>query len=713
MRSGSRLSARAKRAPALLLACALSSVGCKRPPPSEGRLPPPILKPIDVTQAKADPTFKVRLESFADLRILRYRVAGFEALTLPQKQLLYYLQEAALSGRDITYDQKYEHNLAVRRTLEAVVKGYQGDRTAPNFAALLAYTKRVWFSNGIHHHYSTRKFVPEGLSAADFAGFVRALPPSELPLAQGETVDKLIQKLTPVIFDPKVAPKGVEKDADKDPVRDSANHFYVNLDKDEAQRAIKQIGNREQDKTPPSYGLNSQLVKRDSGAIEERVWKLNGMYGPALAECVKWLQRALLVTETPAQKLALERLIEFYQTGDLRVWDAYSIAWVGDTESKVDLIHGFIETYGDAIDLRATYEALVELEDEVATKRIAALSSNAQWFEDHAPFPDPYRKPNVVGVSARVIQAVVGAGDVAPAMPSGINLPNSLWIREKHGSKSVTLGNIMAAYDSESRDNGLLEEFAASTREIARAKQFGGQATSLMVDLHEVIGHASGQQAPNVGSPNETLKGYAGALEEGRADLLALYFLLDPKLVELRVMPSLEVGRAAYDAYIRSGLITQLARVPLGEQLEEAHMRNRAFITRWVLAQGADEQVIERMERGGKTYYAVRDYVKLRKLFGRLLHEVQRIKSEGDLDAARKLIEDYGVKIDPTLHKEIRARYEVLNVAPYAGFIQPRLTPVTRAESDEIVDVTIEYPDDFTAQQLDYAARYSFLPTYN
>jgi dipeptidyl-peptidase-3 len=692
----------------------LSSVGCKRPPPSEGRLPPPILKPIDVTQPKADPAIKVRLESFADLRILRYRVAGFEALPLPQKQLLYYLQEAALSGRDITYDQKYEHNLAVRRTLEAIIKGYQGDRAAPNFAALLAYTKRVWFSNGIHHHYSTRKFVPEGLSATDFATFVRAVPPAELPLSPGETVDKLIAKLTPVIFDPKVAPKGVEKDADKDPVKDSANHFYVNLDKDEAQRAIKQTSNREHDKTPPSYGLNSQLIKRDNGAIEERVWKLGGMYGPALAECVKWLQRALTVTETPAQKQALERLIEFYQTGDLRAWDAYSIAWVGDTESKVDLIHGFIETYGDALDLRATYEALVQLEDEVATKRIAALSSNAQWFEDHAPFPEPYRKPNVVGVSARVIQAVVGAGDVAPAMPSGINLPNSLWIREKHGSKSVTLGNIMAAYDSESRDNGLLEEFAASTREIARAKQFGGQATSLMVDLHEVIGHASGQQAPNVGPANETLKGYAGALEEGRADLLALYFLLDPKLVELKVMQSLEVGRAAYDAYIRSGLVTQLARVPLGEQLEEAHMRNRAFISRWVLAQGADEQVIERMERGGKTYYAVRDYVKLRKLFGRLLHEVQRIKSEGDLDAARKLIEDYGVKIDPTLHKEIRARYEVLNVAPYAGFIQPRLTPVTRGGSDdEIVDVTVEYPDDFTAQQLDYAARYSFLPTYN
>ncbi|HEX5661145.1 MAG TPA: hypothetical protein VFX59_28335 [Polyangiales bacterium] len=688
-----------------------SAAGCKRPPPNEGRLPPPILKPLDPLREKLEPSFKVRVESFADLRILRYRIQGFDALSLQQKQLLYYLQEAALSGRDITYDQRYEHNLAVRRTLEAVVNHYQGDRSAPGFAAFLAYTKRVWFSNGIHHHYSSRKFVPEGLSSSDFASFVRSLKPSELPLAAGETVDKLLQKLTPVIFDPKVAPKGVEKDADKDPVRDSANHFYVNLDKDEVLRAAKQSASRENDKTPPSYGLNSQLVKRESGAIEERVWKVGGMYGAALAECVKWLQRAVTVAETPTQKLALERLIEFYQTGDLRTWDAYSIAWVADTEGKIDLIHGFIETYGDALDLRASYESLVQLEDEVATKRIAALSKNAQWFEDHAPFPEPYRKKSVVGISARVIQAVVGAGDVAPAMPSGINLPNSSWIRAKYGSKSVTLGNILGAYDAESRDNGMLEEFAANTREIARAKQFGGAATALMVDLHEVIGHASGQQAPNVGPANETLQGYAGALEEGRADLVALYFMLDPKLVELRVIPSLEVGRAAYDAYVRSGLLTQLARVPLGEQLEESHMRNRAFITRWVLAQGSDEQVIERVERTGKTYYAVRDYVKLRKLFGRLLHEVQRIKSEGDLEAARKLIEDYGVKVEPTLHKEVRARYDVLNLAPYAGFIQPRLTAVTTG--DEIVDVTVEYPEDFTAQQLEYAAKYSFLPTYN
>jgi dipeptidyl-peptidase III len=694
----------------LFVASGLSS-GCKRPPPNEGRLPPPILKPLDKLQEqKLSDEFKVRAETFADVRVLRYRVSGFDALTLQQKQLLYYLQEASLSGRDITYDQKYEHNLAVRRTLEAILNHYRGDRNTPAFAALLAYTKRVWFSNGVHHHYSTRKFVPEGLTSGDFAAFVRALSPAQLPLLPGESPDKLVSKLTPVIFDPNVAAKGVEKDANKDPVKDSANHFYVNLTKDEALRLAKQVSH-DSDKTPPSYGLNSQLVKRDNGAIEERVWKVGGMYGAALAECVKWLERALAVAETAPQKAALERLVEYYKTGDLRTWDAYSVAWVGDTESKIDLIHGFIETYGDALDMRATYEALVQLEDEPATKRIQALSNSAQWFEDHSPIPEPYKKKNVVGVSARVIQAVLGVGDTAPAMPSGVNLPNSSWIRAKYGSKSVTLGNVLAAYDAETRDNGVLEEFAASTREIARAKSFGGAATALMVDLHEVIGHASGQQAAQVGSHQETLQGYAGTLEEGRADLVALYYILDPKLVELKVIPSLEVGRAAYDAYIRSGLITQLARIPPGEQLEESHMRNRAFITRWALAQGADEQVVERIERAGKTYYAVRDYVKLRKLFGQLLHEVQRIKSEGDFEAAKKLVEDYGVKIDPTLHKEVRARWDVLKVAPYAGFIQPRLTAVTK--DGEIVDVTVEYPEDFAAQQLDYAARYSFLPTYN
>ncbi len=692
----------------VLAVCTLAGTSaCKRREPSEGRLPP-LLKPASSASALPVDGLPVRVETFADLRILRYRVAGFEQLTLRQKLLLYYLQEAALSGRDITYDQKYEHNLAIRRTLEAIVGHYAGDRATPAFAALLTYAKRVWFSNGIHHHYSTKKFVPEGISTAQFAELVRAIDPARLPLAPGETAERLLHRLTPVIFDPKLDEKGVNKDPGADPVRDSADNFYVNLTKDEVLRHVRQQA-RLGDPTPPSYGLNSQLVKRE-GVIEERVWKVGGMYGPALAECVRWLEKALDVAETQPQRTALERLIEYYRTGDLHTWDAYSIAWVEDTDAKIDLIHGFIETYGDPLDLRATYEALVQLEDAQATARIRAISKMAQWFEDSSPIPDAYKKKNVVGVSARVIQAVLGAGDTAPPMPSGINLPNSSWIRQKHGSKSVTLGNILAAYDAESRDSGVLEEFAASTREIARAKTYGGLATALLVDMHEVIGHASGQLAPGVASENETLQGYAGTLEEARADLVALYYLLDPKLVELKLAPSLEVGRAAYDGYIRGSLV-QLARVPLAEKLEEAHMRNRQLVVKWVMAEGANEEVIERIERASKTYYTVRDYVKLRKLFGRLLREIQRIKSEGDFEAGRKLVETYGVEIDPALHREIRARYEVLALPPYAGFLQPQLKPVE--ENGEITDVRIEYPSDFTVQQLDYAARYSFLPAYN
>lgn len=691
--------------------CTLAlATGCKKPEPSGTRLPPPILKPVSAPAEPAEDTFKVRVDSFADIRLLRFRVPGFEQLSLKQKLLLYYLQEAALSGRDITYDQKYVHNLAVRRTLEAIVGGYKGDTGTPAYRALLTYAKRVWFSNGIHHHYSTKKLVPEGLTPEDFAGFVRAVEPARLPLAPGENVEKLIQKLTPVMFDPTVAPKGVNTDAASDPVRDSANHFYVNLTRDEVLRYTKQLG-RADDATPPSYGLNSQLVKRESGAIEERVWKVGGMYGAALAECVRWLEKALEVAETPAQRSALEKLIAFHRTGDLHAWDAYSVAWVADTDSKIDLIHGFIETYGDALGLRATYEALVQLEDPAATERIRTLSTEAQWFEDHSPIPDAYKRKNVVGVSARVIHAVLGAGDAAPAMPSGVNLPNASWIREKHGSKSVTLGNVLAAYEAESRDSGLLEEFAASAREIARAKASGERAQALLVDMHEVIGHASGQLAPGVAPDSETLQSYAATLEEARADLVALYYILDPRLIELKLVPSLEVGRAAYDAYIRNALLVQLARVPLGEQLEEAHMRNRQLVARWVLAEGANDHVVERIERAGKTYFAVRDYVRLRKLFGRLLRELQRIKSEGDLEAARKLVESYGVAIDTALHKQVQGRYDLLKLAPYAGFVQPRLTPTMRG--NEIIDVHVEYPEDFVAQQLDYAAHYSFLPTYN
>lgn len=683
----------------------LALSGCQR------RRPTPQASSTRTSELPTTPLeddFRYTLESFADLRILRYQVPSFEALPLEKRKLLYYLYEAALSGRDITYDQKYRHNLAVRRTLEAILTSYEGDREAPAFQALLTYAKRVWFSNGIHHHYSTRKFLPQGLTPEEFARFVRASDPARLPLVPKETVDQLIDKLTPVIFDPRVAAKGVNKDADADPVRDSANNFYVGLTRDEVlayTRKLQKVG----DVTPVSYGLNSQLVKLPGGVIEERVWKVGGMYDRALAECVRWLEKALEVAETPTQREALSHLIAYYQSGDLRDWDRYSIQWVKDTDSSIDAIHGFVETYGDAMDLRGTYEALVQLEDEKATQRIRVLSANAQWFEDHSPIPEAYKKPEVVGVSARVVEAVVAAGDTAPAMPVGVNLPNANWIRQRHGSKSVTLGNILAAYEAANRDNGVLEEFAANAREVARDKRYGALAQTLLVDLHEVIGHASGQLAEGVGEASETLRQYAGTLEEARADLVALYYLLDPKLVHLRVMPSLEVGRAAYDSYMR-GMLVQLARVPLGEDLEEAHMRNHQLIARWVYEHGKHDDVVERFQRKGKDYIVVKDYVKLRKLFGHLLREIQRIKSEGDFESARELVETYGVRVDPELHAQIRKRYEALRVAPYAGFIQPELVAVKKG--DEIVDVRIEYPEDFAAQQLRYSARYSFVPTY-
>ncbi len=687
----------------------LALAACRAPQPAgDSKAKAKLPSAITLDEVAQKDEFRVTAESFADVRILRYRVPGFDKLSSKQKLLLYYLHEAALSGRDITYDQRYEHNLLVRHTLEAVVTSYPGERNSEAFQSLTRYLKRVWFSNGVHHHYSSKKFLAEGVTPSEFADFVKKSDAKKLPLAEGESVDALIAKLTPVLFDPNVAEKGVNKDEKADPVADSANHFYVGLTKDEVLTYTKQRSKPE-DATPVSLGLNSQLVKLPDGSIDERVYRVGGLYSQALSECVKWLTKALDVAETPAQRDALQRLITFYQTGSLEDWDRYGVAWVADTSSKVDLIHGFIETYADALDLRATYEALVELEDEQATKRIRAISGNAQWFEDKSPIQDMHKKPNVVGISARVIQAVVAAGDTAPAMPIGVNLPNAAWIRQQHGSKSITLGNIQDAYQAAERDNGVLEEFAAGPREVERALASNAIASALMVDMHEVIGHASGRLSSGVGEASDTLRQYAGTLEEGRADLVALYYILDPKLVELKLMPSLDVGRAAYDTFFRNGLLVQLARLAPGEDLEEAHMRNRQMIAKWCYEQGEADTVIEKISRGGKTYFAVRDYMKLRKLVGNLMREVQRIKSEGDFESGRDLVETYGVRVDPALHKEVRERYALLGVAPYAGFIQPTLVPVKQGE--QIVDVRIEYPEDFMKQQLDYSARYSFLPT--
>ncbi|RMI13216.1 MAG: dihydrofolate reductase [Calditrichaeota bacterium] len=652
--------------------------------------------------------FQYFAEQFADLRILRYQVPGFEDLTLQQKKLLYYLYQAGLSGRDIIWDQNYKYNLLVRHTLEAIVKHYQGDRDSEEFQKFMEYTKRVWFSNGIHHHYSYNKIMPE-FSREYFAQLIHNSPGAQFPLQEGETVEDLIAKLTPILFDPEVAAKRVNQDPSVDMVVASANNYYEGVTQKEVEEYYRRIIDPN-DPHPISYGLNSKLVK-ENGRIVEKVWKVGGMYSPAIERIVYWLEKAVEVAENDQQRAVLQKLIEYYRTGDLRKFDEYNIAWVQDTLSRIDVINGFIEVYGDPLGYRGAYESVVFFKDLEASRRIAAISQNAQWFEDHSPIMEQHKRQKVKGVSARVVTVVGEAGDAAPSTPIGINLPNANWIRAEYGSKSVNLGNIVHAYNESGKHSGVLEEFAYSQEEIERARKYGTLASDLHTDMHEVIGHASGKLEPGVGTPKETLKNYASTLEEARADLVALYYILDPKLIEIGVMPSLEVGKAAYDRYIRNGLMLQLRRLKPGEQLEEAHMRNRQLIARWVYEQGRGDNVIEKKVRDGKTYFVINDYEKLRELFGRLLREIQRIKSQGDYAAAQELVETYGVKVDPALHQEVLERYRKLNIAPYAGFIQPKLVPVM--DGDRIVDVNIEYPEDFTEQMLEYGEKYSFLPVYD
>ncbi|RSK44204.1 dipeptidyl-peptidase 3 family protein [Hymenobacter perfusus] len=662
------------------------------------------------------PPFQVVTEQFADLRILRYQVPGFEALEPQQKELLYYLYEAALSGRDIIYDQNYKHNLRVRRTLDAVWKANEERRTASTnqqqidqATRFATYTKRVWFSNGIHHHYSTRKFVPE-CTPAYFKELIFATDSKQLPLEPGESVTKFLATMTPILFDPNVAPKRVNQEAGKDLVKTSASNFYEGLTQAEVEAFYKKKINPK-DPQPVSYGLNSKLVKDRQGRVQERKWMTEGMYDKALTQVVFWLEKAITVAENPEQKLALQKLVQFYHSGDLRKWDEYNVAWVHDTQSLTDVVNGFIEVYGDPLGYRASYESVVSFKDVEATKRIKAIGDEAQWFEDNSPIKPEHRKKNVIGITAKVITTVVEAGDAAPSTPIGINLPNASWIRKEHGSKSVNLGNIVDAY-SAADAGGMLDEFAFNDAEKQRARQYAALAGKLHTDMHEVIGHASGQLNKGVGTPKETLKSYASALEEARADLVALYYLPDAKLAQLGVLPAGgEVARAEYDSYIRNGLLTQLVRLKLGETVEEAHMRNRQMVAKWAFEKGQKDKVIERVTREGNTYFRVNDYEKLRGLFGQLLRELQRITSEGDYAAGKALIETYGVKVDPVLHKEVLARYQKLNIAPYAGFIQPRLVPVVK--DGKITDVKVEYPTDFSQQMLDYGRKYRLLPNFN
>ncbi len=659
--------------------------------------------------------FKYSTEQFADLRIQRYQVPGFDELTLKQKQLAYYLYQAALSGRDMIYDQNYKHNLYIRRTLEAIIKTYNGDRSTPDFGKFMTYTKRVWFSNGIHHHYSNKKFLPE-FSEEYFKQLIAGSDEYELPLQNDERADDLVKKIIPIMFNPKIDAMKVNQDPKFDLVKSSAVNFYDDVTQKEVEAFYKKIVNPN-DPEPVSYGLNSKLV-RLKGEILERHYKANSIYAAAIVKIVEWLQKAVTVAENDQQKKALELLIEYYETGDLKKWDEYNIAWVKDTSSVIDVVNGFIETYNDPLGYRGTYESYVSIKDNEATKRIKAISDNAQWFEDNSPIMPEHKKKNVKGISAKVITVVVESGDASPSTPIGVNLPNSNWIRKEYGSKSVNMGNIVHSYNMFSKTSGVLEEFAYSKEEIERAKKYGALTDDLHTDMHEVIGHASGQMNPGVGDPHTTLKNYYSTLEEARADLVALYFLLDQKLVDIGVLPSIDAGKTAYDQYIKNGLMIQLARVQPGENIEEAHMRNRQLIALWAYEKGKSENlpggktgVIEKKIKDGKTYFVINDYNKLRNLFGQLLREIQKIKSEGDYEAGKNLVENYGVKVDQALHKEILERYKKLNIAPYAGFINPILVPVMNG--DQIIDVKIEYPDDFTKQMLFYAKEYSFLPTYN
>lgn len=667
-----------------------------------------ILVSCEIADRKPADDFVYQTEQFADLEILRYRVPGFEDLSLKEKELLYYLYEAALAGRDIFYDQNYKHNLKVRRTLEAIVDSYNGDRNTEAFNQFIVYAKRVWFSNGIHHHYSSTKIIP-GISKEYFTELVRNSDAAKFPLNDGETIDQLIIFLTPVIFDPNVDGKKVNLEQGADLVQTSAVNFYgENLTQKEVEAFYSKMVNKN-DPQPVWYGLNSKVVK-ENGTVKEKIWKVGGMYSPAIEKIVYWLEKASSVAENENQKAAFDKLIEFYKTGDLKTWDEYNILWVNDTDSGIDVINGFIEVYEDPLGYKGSYESVVSMRDIEVTKRIDAISREAQWFEDNSPIMDEHKKKDVVGISAKVITVVVESGDASPSTPIGINLPNSNWIRRDHGSKSVSLGNINEAYDKASA-KGVLEEFAYSDEEIRLAKEYGTFGGLLNTDLHEVIGHASGQINPGIGTPKQTLKNYSSSMEEARADLVALYYIIDQKLVDIGVMPNLDVAKAQYNSYLRNGLMLQLRRIEPGDNIEQAHMRNRQAVCKWVYEKGQDENVVEKKVRDGKTYFVINDYQKLRGLFGQLLREVQRITSEGDFEEAKNLIENYGVRVDQEIHKEVLARYEKLNVAPYKGFINPRLVPVY--EGEKIIDVKIEYPEDFTEQMMYYAKNHSFLPTNN
>jgi len=652
---------------------------------------------------------KIVIDRFADICILRYKIPGFDSLTLQQKKLAYYLYQAALSGRDIFYDQKYKYNLRIRKVIEKIYETYNGDRSSDDFKKFTVYAKRFWFSNGIHHHYSGMKIMP-GFTFEYFTTLIKKSDFSSLPLDSGQTVEQFLAFLRPIMFDKNIDAKHVNLDKDADHVAGSANGFYGDsLTQPEVEAYYDKLINKD-DKEPIPVGLNSKLVK-ENGQLVGKTWKVGAMYSPAIEKIVYWLQQAITVAENDKQKDALEKLVKFYQTGSLKDWDDYNIAWVQDVNSMIDNVNGFIEVYEDPLGKKGAWESVVSIKDLEATKIIAKIGAQAQWFEDHSPIMKEHKKDSVRGITGKSINVVVEGGDAAPATPIGINLPNMDWIRQEYGSKSVSLGNIVASYNFVKSQGKDVDEFAYNDEIKSRIKKYGGLAGSLHTDMHEVIGHASGKLNPGVATPDQTLKTYRNTLEEARADLVGLYYIMDPKLVEIGVMPSLEVGKTEYDIYVMNGMLLQLNRIQPGDNLEEAHMKNRQMIVHWAYEHGENDKVIERVDKDGKTYFKINDYDKLRGLFGQLLREIQRIKSEGDYAAGQNLVETYGVKVDQGLLKQVKQRFATLDIAPYMGFIQPRLVPVMNG--NDITDVKLEYPDDFGSQMMEYGKLYSFLPWKN
>ncbi len=679
---------------------ALLMMGCGEPSPDLGE-DGTAAETIDKMAGEPDANgFVWQTEQFADLKLIRYQVGGWNKLSDDQRKLAYCLTQAGLSGRDIMYDQNNRYNLRVRHMLDEAHRNFSGDRSTKGWQRFHTFAKRVWFSNGIHHHYSNAKLMPE----CSRAYFEFVLENSGLADGEGHA------EVLDMLYDPSRESKKVELDATKGLVESSAINFYApDVSTEEAQAFF---ANYAVDRNKPvEKGLNSRLIKDADGNVVEDVYKVGGLYGEALEKVCYWLKEAQKYAENDKQGAALRHLVDYYRTGDLEKWSLYNINWVRDTEGDIDYINGFVEVYNDPLGFTGSYETVVQIKDFEASERMAVMMDNAQWFEDHMPFMDAHKKSKVVGITYNVVNVVGEAGDASPSTPIGVNLPNANWIRTMHGSKSVSLGNIIDAYDK-AGGSGITDEFAFDDVEKARAGAHGSLAGKIHTAFHEVIGHASGQLEPGVEEPASTLKEYASTMEEGRADLVALYFMLDEKLIELELVKNLETGRCEYDSYIRNGMLMQLRRLELGENIEEAHMRNRAWVSHWVVEQAAADNSIREINRDGKTYYNIEDYDRVRALFGELLREVQRIKSQGDYEAAKALVEGYGVKVDPAIHQEVLTRSEALGIAPYGGFINPQLEAVTN-EAGEIVDVKLTYPEDFTEQMLGYDDQYNFLPLEN